>query len=516
MEQTYTALNDFNYKAKQVDVDCTSNVVSEAVEIEWIDALEYLDLPAPLGVPNQVQSSQPPVRLRILATDSPNLNNQTLRLAHAVVPVPAEVLGHVAASLQDFEALWQNDAGSTTLLNGPRRFLMQTPNDGDLFYSMIVQTNAPREENSTENSPQRTNQPFNAILISSNPTVNMPKIAQSFSLPSLWSTTDLPIVILPLEFLLRHIRQVSETLVKLTTEVSCIEDIVIDGSKSPAHPEQLVSSINHTFKGLINRLHICNREIVKLRRRWHFQMTLARTIVELIEIHDPRIAAAQRNEINIVGDLHLREGSSVHFVNDTNDHRNNITDSREYRQLLSVASLQHKLSQSLEYDLDVLPTRISNQFNAIFNLMAQSDTQASLSIAISSRKDNEYMQHIADATLRDSSSMKTIAILTMAFLPGTFICSFFSMTMFNWNSQPGEPLVSPYIWIYFVAMVPLTLLVITIWWWKTKESRQEQEEDRRKRRLARVGTQDLRIHTHLTRTEACVCQQTDYARLCVV
>ena len=37
------------------------------------------------------------------------------------------------------------------------------------------------------------------------------------------------------------------------------------------------------------------------------------------------------------------------------------------------------------------------------------------------------------------------------------------MTMFNWNSQPGEPLVSPYIWAYFAAMVPLTLLVVAIW-----------------------------------------------------
>jgi hypothetical protein len=44
-----------------------------------------------------------------------------MRLAQAVVPVPAEVLGHVAASLQDFEALWQNEAGSATLLDGPRR-----------------------------------------------------------------------------------------------------------------------------------------------------------------------------------------------------------------------------------------------------------------------------------------------------------------------------------------------------------------------------------------------------------
>jgi len=242
---------------------------------------------------------------------------------------------------------------------------MQTPNDGDLFCSMIMQTNGFREEVSTNNSPQRIDQLFSAILISSNPTLNMPKIAQSFSPPPLWSTIDLPIVLLPLEFLLRHVQQVSKTLAKLTTEVSCIEEIVISGNISPAHSEQFAS----TFKGLIKRLHICSREIVKLRRRWHFQMTLARTIVELIETHDPQIVAARRNitnQMNISGDVHFGSGI-VNFGNDVNDDNKTLTESREYRQLFSVASLQHKLSHSLEYDLDVLPTSIANQSNAVSN-----------------------------------------------------------------------------------------------------------------------------------------------------
>lgn len=45
-------------------------------------------------------------------------------LAEAVVPVPVEVLEYVATSLLDFEALWQNEAGSTTLLDSPRRKLL--------------------------------------------------------------------------------------------------------------------------------------------------------------------------------------------------------------------------------------------------------------------------------------------------------------------------------------------------------------------------------------------------------
>ena len=98
-----------------------------------------------------------------------------------------------------------------------------------------------------------------------------------------------------------------------------------------------------------------------------------------------------------------------------------------------------------------------------------------------------------------------IAVLTVVFLPATFICvsglfpssqagekgfillgdwlifgrssslqAFFSMTMFNWNGQAGEALVSGYIWVYFAVTVPLTLLVIGIWWFSTAHSRAAQ------------------------------------------
>ena len=70
--------------------------------------------------------------------------------------------------------------------------------------------------------------------------------------------------------------------------------------------------------------------------------------------------------MNISGDVHFGSGI-VNFGNDVNDDNKTLTESREYRQLFSVASLQHKLSHSLEYDLDVLPTSIANQSNAVSN-----------------------------------------------------------------------------------------------------------------------------------------------------
>lgn len=47
MELNYVTLNDFKSKAKKIDVDCTGNTVSTAIEIDWKHGISYLDSPIP-------------------------------------------------------------------------------------------------------------------------------------------------------------------------------------------------------------------------------------------------------------------------------------------------------------------------------------------------------------------------------------------------------------------------------------------------------------------------------------
>jgi Mg2+ and Co2+ transporter CorA len=99
--------------------------------------------------------------------------------------------------------------------------------------------------------------------------------------------------------------------------------------------------------------------------------------------------------------------------------------------------------------------------------------QSSRKIAEESRRDNllnieiaKATAQVAEETRQDSAAMKTIAVLTLTFLPATAVASFFSMNTFNWFPGPGEVLCSPYIWIFFVVTIPLTLLVYAAWiWW---------------------------------------------------
>lgn len=76
---------------------------------------------------------------------------------------------------------------------------------------------------------------------------------------------------------------------------------------------------------------------------------------------------------------------------------------------------------------------------------------------------------------RDSIAMKTIAILGIVFLPGTFVATLFSINMFDWgglNSGETKSLtVSRSIWIYWAITVPLTIVTFLVWmFWSRSEN----------------------------------------------
>ncbi|KAK1773146.1 hypothetical protein QBC45DRAFT_398279 [Copromyces sp. CBS 386.78] len=63
---------------------------------------------------------------------------------------------------------------------------------------------------------------------------------------------------------------------------------------------------------------------------------------------------------------------------------------------------------------------------------------------------------------QDNSVMKSIALLTMIFLPATFISALFSTTFFTYGDN-GNWEVSDELWIYFVTTVPATIAIVVFW-----------------------------------------------------
>ncbi|XXH01035.1 hypothetical protein Hte_007386 [Hypoxylon texense] len=94
-----------------------------------------------------------------------------------------------------------------------------------------------------------------------------------------------------------------------------------------------------------------------------------------------------------------------------------------------------------------------------WNQIARVDTNTNLEISSSTME-------ISKATQKDGSQMRSIALLTMIFLPGTFVATLFSMSFFDWKLNGGI-IMSPYIWIYAVVTFVLTTMTIGTWYYCT-------------------------------------------------
>jgi Mg2+ and Co2+ transporter CorA len=82
-----------------------------------------------------------------------------------------------------------------------------------------------------------------------------------------------------------------------------------------------------------------------------------------------------------------------------------------------------------------------------------------------SQIDSRTTGKIAEETQRDAISMRTIAFITMFFLPATSVASVFDLSFFS----QGIFTDARYVWIYFVASISLTAVVLSTWvFWITR------------------------------------------------
>ncbi|VBB72038.1 Putative protein of unknown function [Podospora comata] len=103
-------------------------------------------------------------------------------------------------------------------------------------------------------------------------------------------------------------------------------------------------------------------------------------------------------------------------------------------QAIQYAQFQISLLKNLKLRADSNRERLKNEINTAFN----------------------------NLTMQDNSVLKSIALLTMVFLPATFFSSLFSTTFFNYGDD-GEWQVSGKMWIYWVTTLPATILIVILW-----------------------------------------------------
>ncbi|KAI0509254.1 hypothetical protein F5B22DRAFT_368605 [Xylaria bambusicola] len=98
--------------------------------------------------------------------------------------------------------------------------------------------------------------------------------------------------------------------------------------------------------------------------------------------------------------------------------------------------------------------RMLNEIQLAFNTVAQHDASTSVKIGL--------------ATQADSLTMKSIALVTLTFLPPTFVSAIFSMSFFD-NSTESGWVLSEKFWIYWVFAIPTTLFTVAAWYFLQKK-----------------------------------------------
>ncbi|KAB5566777.1 hypothetical protein GE09DRAFT_1284507 [Coniochaeta sp. 2T2.1] len=120
------------------------------------------------------------------------------------------------------------------------------------------------------------------------------------------------------------------------------------------------------------------------------------------------------------------------------------TEALVWNDVANVARCYLDVLDSLEQRLTVMEKRVANQLTTIFNLVAREDTKATI--------------QLAEAAKRDSSSMKTLAVVTMAFLPATFLATVFAMP-----SLSTSPPTGPGLKVFLAIAIPTTVAILLLW-----------------------------------------------------
>ncbi|KAF1365437.1 hypothetical protein EJ07DRAFT_96580, partial [Lizonia empirigonia] len=130
-------------------------------------------------------------------------------------------------------------------------------------------------------------------------------------------------------------------------------------------------------------------------------------------------------------------------------------------------------------DFDQIQASVDSQVRLSRNLLSRAQSnkerlqnEIELAYNVISQRDSQVMKALGEAGRSDSRAMRTIAVVTMAFLPPTFLSAIFSTSFFNFNpGNAGEGprwLVSDKFWIYWVFAIPLTCLTLVTWFWQQR------------------------------------------------
>ncbi|KIX95065.1 uncharacterized protein Z520_09375 [Fonsecaea multimorphosa CBS 102226] len=136
---------------------------------------------------------------------------------------------------------------------------------------------------------------------------------------------------------------------------------------------------------------------------------------------------------------------------------------------------------------EVLSARTRAQVQTVYSMIGQKDNKLNIETAATSQRIAEIglfhsnamkdmaedSRNVAILTRKDSTDMRIIAVVTLLFLPGTFMATLFSSGFFNFLPGQSNQVVSKWIWLYFALTGGCTFVVFLAWYLSSKRQNKE-------------------------------------------
>ncbi|KAL4872656.1 hypothetical protein BDV12DRAFT_182993 [Aspergillus spectabilis] len=135
----------------------------------------------------------------------------------------------------------------------------------------------------------------------------------------------------------------------------------------------------------------------------------------------------------------------------------------QHRRLADAAAYYTSSLESYIKSVDALERRVQDQSNFLANALTLNN--------------QARMLQLTDASVEDNTNVFVVTMVTMVYLPSSFVATFLGMNLFDFDSPEHKDFTtSKKFWVFFVAAVPLTCLTLGFWYFLTKRRRQARKQ----------------------------------------
>ncbi|KAF3063548.1 hypothetical protein GL218_01805 [Daldinia childiae] len=183
--------------------------------------------------------------------------------------------------------------------------------------------------------------------------------------------------------------------------------------------------------------------------------------------------AVKRQVVKLLAEIEEFEG---YFSSHKHGERSHDGKRAAHRFKKIGAQMKKRLQDTInEYDgkideCNMIVGNITLAMQTVWNQIAMHDSDLNTRIA-------HVNTGVALETKREGIQMRSIAILSMIYLPFSSVATIFSMDMFDWNAQDGGSVVSKYIWLFATLAIGLTAITVYAWYHITIRRERKADEE---------------------------------------